>query len=340
MAEGLGSIMFSKAPSKVRRREERKSCQSKSCHMNSQPNLSFIDSIKDSLNNDLPKTLKESIDSGAASTFASLPLKAQIDNVASVYYGLTAPPVLTDDFLLLEAKGEVYSNTNPTEAPVTPPMILPKPQPDLPFHVLTYFSSFMFESAAWVYMQAGVLQKEISTMPGNSSQKLGGGLLAMVLPAMTKYSHNPIRVKVEAVGAPVNISIQPGGLKATIDFSLTVEIDLGNNKTLDAFSLNNTLTTVGAAWVVVNGSGNFLMGNFSTLSIHPELTYSHIGEINVNSLSRLLNYFAKTAFVPDLNKQIACGMKIPMADKVELINPMVSFEEGFIRVGANLSYVG
>ncbi|KAL8179864.1 UNVERIFIED_CONTAM: hypothetical protein K2H54_073671, partial [Gekko kuhli] len=138
--------------------------------------------LREAMEDQICQVVSSSVSSRLEPYLQTLPVTAKIDKVSGIDYSLVGPPVATSDSLDLGLKGEFFSLAHRSAAPFEPPA--------LPFPVdhdrMLYFgaSSYLFNTAGYVYYQAGALTYDITDdmIPKESKLRLNTSSFGPLVP--------------------------------------------------------------------------------------------------------------------------------------------------------------
>lgn len=297
--------------------------------------------IKKALQPQLCSLATTEIDTVANQALAKLPLNISLGDNVDFDLGLLAPPVDTAAYLTTQHKGEFFYMKHPTDAPFVPPSIdVPA---SLPRMMYVWVTTFLADSAGYVYGQAGVLDFTITNkmIPAAIPIQLNTSSFAAVAPGLAKAHPNAAMVlEFNALPTPVNTSASTKGLNITLQFAADFLVVLPNGTKAPAFELNTTTIAAGDVTCAQNVSTNVwsVRFNLTEVSLGLTLRKSEYGPVDAASLQELVDFVVQGILLPQLNSAGAKGIPIPMVDGVQFVNPEIVFGEDWVRVDTDIRY--
>lgn len=302
----------------------------------------IADELKKSLVSQLCGIIKNEIDVEGNKVLSTLPIQEKIDAFSLINFELLSAPALPGDFIATRHKGEFFSIAHPAESPFTPPALPVPAAGSLSRMFYVWVSSYMLESAGWVYEQVGVLNYTVtpSQVPASFPLKLNTSSFRPFIPALfAKYPDMAMELTVAAVGNPLTVDIGAGGLLVVGTGSLSFAVVQPSGALVpDVFVVDFVLTASGVAWVAGDGTHNSIVANLTLVNVAMTLASSTVGPIALAPLQDVLNLFTEYFLLPAVNKQLNKGFVIPVVDGLTFVNPQVSYADGLIVVDTDVSY--
>ncbi|KAM5245886.1 bactericidal permeability-increasing protein [Ctenodactylus gundi] len=252
--------------------------------------------LRRTLNNQVCKTLTNSVTSNLQRFIQTLPVTSKIDAVAEIDYSLVAPPKATAESLDLELKGEFFSQADRSPPAFDPPAIAFPPDHDRMVYLA--ISDYFFNTAGLVYQKAGVLKLT-----------LGNNMVSKMFPNMDVQL-------VVSISSPPHLITQPTGLSLSPDLEAEAFAILPNSSLASLFLLGMNMN----AFVKVGATSDRLVGELMVDQLHLELKHSNVGNFPVELLEDIINYLMPTVVLPKVNKRMQKGFPLPVPDRVQLSN--------------------
>uniref|UniRef100_K7FCL7 Bactericidal permeability-increasing protein n=1 Tax=Pelodiscus sinensis TaxID=13735 RepID=K7FCL7_PELSI len=191
------------------------------------------------------KTMEKKVCEVAASSAQSklqpflqtLPVTAKIDKVAGIDYSLVVPPAASAQSLDVSLKGEFFSLAHRTAAPFAPPVLAFPVDPAR----MVYFgaSSYLFNTAGFVYHTAGALRFEITEamIPKQFQFHLNTSTFSAFIPQLEKkYPDRPMKLTIQTASAPF-LTMAPGNVSLTPVLDIQAFVVLPNSSLVSIFLL-------------------------------------------------------------------------------------------------------
>ncbi|XP_042321715.1 bactericidal permeability-increasing protein-like isoform X2 [Sceloporus undulatus] len=261
-------------------------------------------------------------------------LPARIDKISGIDYSLLEPPVATNDSVDLKLKGEFFSMTHRSPPPFPPPAL------DFPLDHdrMVYFglSTYFFNTAGDVYYRAGAMDFTITDgmIPKEFKIRLNTSSFGAFIPQLEKLYPNMLMVlKVSPSSAPA-LTIAPEAL------SLSPEVDVQAfavlpNSTLAPLFVIGASTTVSAKVTV---SSTKIFGSLKMGRLQLSLKHSDVGPFSVQLMQTLMNYYAASILLPQMNARLAEGFPLPLPDHLQLSSIVLQPHKDFLFFGADVQY--
>ncbi|XP_038070176.1 bactericidal permeability-increasing protein-like [Patiria miniata] len=267
--------------------------------------------------------------------FSKLKTQAPIDQYAVIDYSLVTAPQFSGHVDTAH-KGEVFPRDTPhKEAPYTVPVI--RPDPDVSRHVFLWVTDYLFQTAAYVYYEAGKFEFNVTQdkmPPGKYSLNTSSFLVESLLPNVSKkYPNLLMQVNANATAPPVinigedNVNVS---LKADLDFFVTLP-----NKTLVyLFTLNSTISCS----TLLSSDGMSLKWMTDSLSIVVALKRSAIGKIQMKPISEAVHALTSFFLIPWINEEGRKGFPLPTSPNIKLEKTVIKQGKGFIKLAADIKF--
>ena len=327
-------------------------------------NLTFHGSILDWLLNLFKGYIEDRIKSGLTSAFstaiatviakqidpalAAMPMAIPLShapppyNTNEVRFGLTDNPTFTAAYMAVDLQGDVVPIADQRDPPIAPPALPPWTAASADYAVQLQLSSYTPESALYAFYTAGALSWLLppADLPLGLNTTAGYALIAPGLPAA--YPGRPVEMNVSFASLP-NITFSPSGIAVAALLRLDwIVPPVNGSAPVAAFSLLAQTDFSGAIVArAANGTAQPAALVASIAYINSTLTTlnSIVGPVNTPLLQALVDDVFAGVIVPIVNALIATGLPLPQIDGVTLVNPAVIYNNGFVTVATNFTFV-
>ena len=287
------------------------------------------DAVGEEVNTDLNKIL-----STLAMTQA-LPLPAPY-NVALVDYTILNLDVEADH-IAIDIRGSI-NDTSKSAAPYSGAVPAMPPASASVYgahHVVIDLSSFLFESAAYVFANRGLLQYTITSkdIPASAPIKLNTDTFVALAPGLKKWPAAPMSITAGVRSTP-SFTFASGkvGINLAADFNFSVVPK--NGTAVDAFGLVCNLEASATPSITAQ-TLHFTISPNATCT--PKIAYSHIGTVDASGFGMILN-LAIAAIVPIANKIIASGVPLPSVEGFSFANTAITADNNLLSLTTDIKY--
>ncbi|KAM9218970.1 bactericidal permeability-increasing protein-like [Leptosomus discolor] len=261
-------------------------------------------------------------------------VSTQLDSFAAIDYSLLGQPAITAEHGDVALKGEFFRVGQRQQRPSSAvPVALPEAQEPM---VLLAVTEFVANSAAAVYFTAGVLRRNISsdTLPRRFPLQLTTKSMGVFSPQLQeRYPDQPMELHLWARRQPL-LSCRPDALHGALFASAEAFVVLPNATRVPAFLLNIDAEVTGKPTITRNRLG----GTVRLAGLRVAQVTSHVGPVEVNRLETLLKFGLWLFGVPWANKRLQAGVPLPTPHGLNLLNPRLSLQEGFVLIATDLQY--
>ncbi|XP_046923876.1 bactericidal permeability-increasing protein isoform X1 [Lynx rufus] len=291
-------------------------------------------SLRNRMTSEICKVVTSSVSSKLQGYLETLPVTTRIDRVAGIDYSLVAPPTATTDSLDGQLKGEFFRWAHPSPPPFAPPpLAFPSDHDRM---VYLGISNYFFNTAGFVYQQAGVLNLTVTdnVIPKESKFRLTTDVFGILIPQVAKMFPN---MKVQLVfwaSSPPHLTVHPEGLVLTPTLDAQAFAVLPNSSLAPLFVLRLSMNIS----VTVGATPDRLVGQLSLNRLLLELKHSDIGPFSVEVLQAVMNYVVPIAVIPKVNERLQEGVPLPMPSNVQLFNLVLQSHQNFLLFGADVRY--
>ncbi|XP_062266339.1 phospholipid transfer protein [Platichthys flesus] len=267
------------------------------------------------------------------SMLETIPVKTEVDWFIGIDYSLIDDPLVTSRSLDMNFRGMFFELRDPNDTLVNTavePIIR-----DYDRMVYLALSEFFFDSGMFAYHKAEVFQMHIinEKMPKDLEMLLRTtyfGVIMMMNPALMDA---PMSLQL-AVNAPPKTTIKTSGATVLMTAIVKVMVLPPGQPPVQLSSL--TMETKFNAKVSVKGK---------RLAVHADLrrfkifsNQSALESLALIPLQAPLKTMLQMSVVPLINNWTKRGVRIPLADGMDLIEEVVEYHNGFIVIGANLHF--
>ncbi|XP_062282921.1 lipopolysaccharide-binding protein isoform X1 [Scomber scombrus] len=240
---------------------------------------------------------------------------------------LTGLPVIEESSLNLGFKGEFYSIKTHQEPPFeAQPFVMPVQSG---YMLSAGLSEFTVNSASYGYYSAGLLQAIIndSMIPPSSPVHLNTSSMGPFIPQLPKmFPGLLMTLQVYATEVP-QVSFHSGAVKMGSMAAVKAFAIQPNSTQTPLFKLLVDSEFSSKVWIAEGKlKGSMTMDNF-TLS----LDSTEVGTFNTDALASMAKMGVKMA-LSKVNKQLTEGITLPRLKHAQLVNPVLTLEEGFIAI--------
>lgn len=301
--------------------------------------VDFGGMLKDSFAPTFCKGVTNAINNQLNHAIESVPVIVKVDKWAEVNYALIQSPVYTNNSVATLHKGEFESLSHPTKAPFSPPP-LPPITDTLDKMMYIWLSEYVVNTAGLVYHETGFLSYNITPnqVPKDVPIQLNTSSFRSLIPALySKYPNMAMLLTVKTTKPP-RMQIYPKSANLTAIGEVNVQVITPNNSVQSAFTMGLTVYMNAYAWVHPNGTKQVISANITLLRFTFDLISSDIGDISLAELNQAVQLLVDLFVIPVANVYGQRGLEIPLVDGISLVNPSVSFGEGYVLVSSDINY--
>ena len=306
----------------------------------------FSSSIRDEIQSELTSQLRNFVDDtvnnqllGNISLALPLPFPAPFD-IASLLYNLTRAPVVQPTYVGVGLVGRVF---NRAHAAAT--RFIPNPLPNFTANAAGHYaelflSSFMFETAGEVFVDAGLCHVSVSSLPPSIPLKLNTASFAAVAPGLAKaYPSAPMRLDLGVVSYPSFVT-DPAAGAANVSFdavvNFTVLPDAG--PPVVAFAIGGLLSASFDASISGGTGAPFLAAKLGLQHFPVSLRSSSVGAVAITGDVQAVMEVLANAVLDAANTHLQSGIPLPAVAGLALRNSEIFVGDGYLLVGTDFSY--
>ncbi|KAM9751965.1 bactericidal permeability-increasing protein [Menidia menidia] len=254
-----------------------------------------------------------------------------VDQVLTLDLPLNDSPVVSASSLKFGLKGEFYSTKTHKEPPfVAKPFNLTE-QPG--YMVSLGLSEFTLNSASYGYFSAGALEALItdSMIPPFSPVHLNTSSMGLFIPELPKrFPGLAMNLQVYARESPV-FSIQSGAVKLDVQVCVKAVAIAPNGTQIPLFKLNAD-SELSVKMLIAD---ELLKGSVMLDNLTLALVSSEVGPVKIAALESALKGALKIGVLPQVNAKLEKGFILPRMKHAQLVNSVLTVEEGFIAVSSD-----
>jgi len=290
----------------------------------------FESTIKNTVNDAINGQLRTLVDSTLNGMMQHIPTALTFGagaDACTLNVGLMAVNAVTNAYISMGNDFTVVDTATGANCPLSPVA--------LPVEVATsrmvqiWVSQTPMECALWVAFVNGGLTQHLQS---NTNQ------WTTIIPQLQQlYPNAVLNELVYALAAP-QFSFTPDGVTFGLQLALNHSVVLsdGSSKFTDSLGLQFSFGI--NAWV---GPGSTtpssLYANITETSLTFEVIDSEIGKIDLGLLQLLVDIVVPIA-EKLMNKYLNAGFPLPVATGITLINPEISFDNGYAGIAADIHY--
>ncbi|KAL0221923.1 hypothetical protein RCL1_001777 [Eukaryota sp. TZLM3-RCL] len=221
-----------------------------------------------------------------------------------------------------------------------------KTRPDIPSYPMPdkaneqmlqlFVGQYALNSAGLVYHVGGALKGVLrdSDIPADFWIRMNTQSWRFIIPELyEKYPDMEMEAVVASASSPSTF-INEQGISVLVPAIANVSVILPNGNRHAVFSLSVSLSTSAKVWVNtlrLHGKLNLLSFKFSVVEME-------FGEFDAEGLTKVVNEVCNWVIVPFLNVALEKGFDIPMTKGVEVIEPTITYGQGFMVVSTDFKY--
>ncbi|KAG0582311.1 hypothetical protein KC19_3G050700 [Ceratodon purpureus] len=264
----------------------------------------------------------------------ALPRFLPIDDVSAIDVTIVQDPLVSPTFLSVGVRGEFTSLGNSSNFTFPDHGLQPGLFcSDSSKMVTIALCDYVINSAANVYYEAGFLEWLVDELPQESW--LNTHFWRWLIPQLYKKYPNMDMALAFACSGPPTVQLQTDGVtaNAAAELNLLVKTD-GKSLPVACISLALSMDAI------VNVVSNNITAEATLNNLNLALKWSDIGNFPVNLLQPTLRTVISRVILPILNKRLEKGFPLPVLPAVDLENPDIRYEEGYIFICSNVYYKG
>jgi len=299
----------------------------------------FNNDIKKDLTNGIEKEMTTMIDVDLNNLLLGIPLKQKILTYGLVDYSLVSAPAIGANFVCVPGKGIFESATNPTPPPFGPSVPLPDVT-NAGYMAQFFLSDLVGNSLFYALYKEGLLQYKIDAHNEPAGfPKFNTNSFEFIIPGLYfKYPGLDMSATFAATQSPRLImdgNAQAGAFNVTASLDGAFYVVAANSSLLPVFTIDIALN----GFAQVSVLSNILHVKVTAIDVELSLVSSEIGTFSTGALQVLASAAINSVVVPEINNMTAAGFAIPVIDHVELVNPVITSNPGYITISSNFQYV-
>ncbi|KAM9800574.1 LOW QUALITY PROTEIN: phospholipid transfer protein [Syngnathus typhle] len=268
------------------------------------------------------------------SILESIPVRAEVDSYIGIDYALTDDPLVTSRSLDMNFRGMFFHLRDDEHDALGNYAVEPT---ILEYDRMVYLalSEFFFDSGLFSYYKAGIFQMNVTNdnMPKDLEMLLRTtyfGTIMMLNPALMD---SPVSLEM-AVNAPPKSTIKTSG--ATVAMTAIVKVMMMPAGQPPVQLSSMTMESKFNAIVFIRRKHLAVQVDLRRFKIYSN--QSALESLALIPLQAPLKTMLQMSVVPLINNWIKRGVRIPLADGMDLIEEVVEYHNGFIVIGANLHF--
>ncbi|XP_028667612.2 lipopolysaccharide-binding protein-like [Erpetoichthys calabaricus] len=243
-----------------------------------------------------------------------------VNAIAEAEYGLINNPIISQNYIDVDLKGEIISRTHPQKNTLVPEAFsLPDNDNSMLYLGL---SEYLLNTGAQVYYDSGIFQMTVTqdTWPAGMPFSLNTNTLGILIPQVAKlYPDLPVQMQIFANKAPT-VTMMANSVTMKIPFTVQVQGIKPQNTAVPIFTLNVDATFSNNIFI----KGSSLYGSLSLNSINLSLAQTSVGTFKPNVLQNFMEIALSMDTLPKMNAFLSNGFPLPNIAQVNFINPQIS----------------
>ncbi|XP_072487755.1 bactericidal permeability-increasing protein-like isoform X2 [Notamacropus eugenii] len=297
----------------------------------------FTGALEDPIQRELNSKVCEKIQNAVQALeriLQTIPESSHISSIADLNYSLVAAPLITEQSIEVDLKGEFYSRDGHREALVPPTPFSLWEQNDR--MLLLGVSDFVANSAASVYYRAGALSWNVtdSTISKKFPIHINTKIFKGFVPELQRrFPDTPMALQIFA-RLPPSLQTQPATLQLLLPGAVQAFVLPNGTSPVPVFLLH--ADTKASAQIFTSGKNigaSLKLTNFSLT-----LAHSAVGPFQVDKLETLLNVTLKSAIMPRINRKLKEGFPLPTLPKTSFQDTVIKIQEGFLAIATDIQY--
>jgi len=282
--------------------------------------------------------LRDGINGPLNQLLQTLPVEVPVGSTADLNVTLVPPNVfLAADSFSVNVRGMTVDLVDRADIPPYTPTAIPRIISNNEM-VQIFIGDWVPNSASWVFTHQGKLNFSVTEdlMKGAPLPFNTASWNAVASGLTSKYPNWAMTASLGPwPGNPPVTYFSTSGV--TVSFFLGLDIFVINGATkynVFNFQLN---VTASAAVTIQNG---IVYPKLIFLGFKVLLLNTLVGPVDVAGLNAEMSWISSNVLVPLVNNGLSTGVKIPMVDGVQFVNPSVQYGPGWLGIMSNIAYVG
>ena len=287
------------------------------------------DAVTSEVNGDLNKIL------GTLTMTQALPLPKPYD-VALVDYTILGVDIEADH-LALDIRGSVNDTDKsaPPYAGVVPALPPASSAVYASHHMTVDLTTFLLDSAAYVFARRGVLKYTVTgkDLPSSAPIKLDTSTFVDLVPGLKKWPNTDMSITLGTSGNPT-FGFSGGIVSATLPAAFNFSVLPSNATAVDAFGLT-CACKISANASIDDQNLKFSINPGSTCT--PANAYSHVGPVDSSGFALIVN-LAIAVGIPAANKALQKGIPLPSIEGVAFANSKLAANSDILTLMTDITY--
>ncbi|XP_061641515.1 phospholipid transfer protein isoform X2 [Phyllopteryx taeniolatus] len=267
------------------------------------------------------------------SMLETIPVRTEVDSYVGIDYSLTDDPLVTSRSLDMNFRGMFFHLADERDTLVNyaaEPLIR-----EYERMVYLALSEFFFDSGLFSYYKAGIFQLNITNdnMPRDLEMLLRTTYFGTVMMLNPALMDSPVSLEL-AVNAPPKTTVKTSGATVVMTAVVKVMMTPAGRPPVQLSSM--TMETKFNAKVSIREKRLSVLADLRRFKIYSN--QSALESLALIPLQAPLKTMLQMSAVPLINNWTKRGVRIPLADGMELVEEVVEYHDGFIVIGANLRF--
>ncbi|KNA22489.1 hypothetical protein SOVF_033760, partial [Spinacia oleracea] len=291
----------------------------------------FSDHIESAVENAIVKKLNEGI-SKIGSLLQSLPTEIQVDDTSVLNVTFVGDPILSDSSIGLVINGLFIPSNRALSATyqhrishASVPCYTPAKMIAMSLH------EDVFNSASSVYFNAGLMQWRVNKIPDQSL--LNTTEWKEVVPQLYEQFPDARMVLDILVDSPPSVHVFDGGMEATINTDVTVDV-VKDGEVIPVACGSVVVSASGSVEI----SGNNLTGGIELNKFDLSVKWSKIGNLETDMIEPIISEVLKDVLLPHLNLFLIKGFPLPLIHGFTLKDAEIVYSDSMITVCSDVSF--
>uniref|UniRef100_A0A803LXY5 Lipid-binding serum glycoprotein C-terminal domain-containing protein n=1 Tax=Chenopodium quinoa TaxID=63459 RepID=A0A803LXY5_CHEQI len=291
----------------------------------------FSDHIESAVENAIVKKLNEGI-SKIGSLLQSLPTEIKVDESSALNVTFVGDPTLSDSSIGFVVNGLFIPRNGALATPhqhrilqISVPCYTPAKMIAMSLH------EDVFNSAALVYFNAGLMEWRVDKIPDQSL--LNTSEWKEVVPQLYEQYPNAKMALDLSVASPPYVHVFDDKMEATINAEVTINVVSDG----EAVPIACGSVVISASGSVVI-SGNNLTGSIELDKFNLSAKWSKIGDLQIDVIEPVIAEVLKDVLLPQLNTRLIKGFPLPLIHGFTLQDAEIVYSDSVVTVCSNVAF--
>nr|XP_061813997.1 phospholipid transfer protein-like [Nerophis lumbriciformis] len=267
------------------------------------------------------------------SMLETIPVRTEVDSYIGIDYSLIDDPLVTSQSLDMNFRGMFFPLSDEHDILINyaaEPLIQE-------YNRMVYLalSEFFFDSGLYSYYKEGIFQMNITNdkMPKDLEMLLRTTYFGTIMMLNPAVMDSPVSLELSVNAAP-KTTIKTSGATVVMTAIVMVMMTPAGQPPLQLSSM--TMETTFNAKVFIRGKRLAVQADLRRFKIYSN--QSALESLALIPLQAPLKTALQMSVVPLINNWTKRGVRIPLAEGMDLIEDVVEYHNGFIVIGANLHF--